>query len=246
MLLNDMKKTKIKVPFNMELADKLKKQEIDWRIVTANGAEVKHVFVNKNHDCVGYSVNGVFVPYFLTENKDCVNLTELYIEVEEDAASSRIETYSSEDGAFQSVYIGGELRAIVVGTEILIGEVLSAPIFKFWKEGAGRPASQDEKVNVVEVLQKSNRSEAKEILYEMMKTDVYLVNHADIMQKGYLFKTGDPVLGMDGSGYWRYDIFSHFDNKDKGLYVCTGRSYTQCIPYKGHEDWVGTTKNVEE
>ena len=212
MLLNDMKKTKIKVPFNMELADKLKKQEIDWRIVTANGAEVKHVFVNKNHDCVGYSVNGVFVPYFLTENKDCVNLTELYIEVEEDAASSRIETYSSEDGAFQSVYIGGELRAIVVGTEILIGEVLSAPIFKFWKE----------------------------------KTDVYLVNHADIMQKGYLFKTGDPVLGMDGSGYWRYDIFSHFDNKDKGLYVCTGRSYTQCIPYKGHEDWVGTTKNVEE
>lgn len=55
------------------------------------------------------------------------------------------------------------------------------------------------------------------------------------------FKCGDPVLGVDGGGRYRYDIFSHIlDGNDYDLYVCIGRSYRKCILFKGNEKLVGT------
>lgn len=56
------------------------------------------------------------------------------------------------------------------------------------------------------------------------------------------FTPGMPVLGFDGRGEWRYDIFSHirFTTRGTTYYVCSGRSYKKIIPFNGNENLVGT------
>lgn len=56
------------------------------------------------------------------------------------------------------------------------------------------------------------------------------------------FTPGMPVLGFDGRGEWRYDIFSHIRLTTRGTtyYVCSGRSYKKIVPFNGNEILVGT------
>lgn len=56
------------------------------------------------------------------------------------------------------------------------------------------------------------------------------------------FTPGMPVLGFDGRGEWRYDIFSHirFTTRGTTYYVCSGRSYKKIVPFNGNENLVGT------
>lgn len=56
------------------------------------------------------------------------------------------------------------------------------------------------------------------------------------------FTPGMPVLGSDGGGEWRYDIFSHIRLTTRGTtyYVCSGRSYKKIVPFNGNENLVGT------
>lgn len=56
------------------------------------------------------------------------------------------------------------------------------------------------------------------------------------------FTPGMPVLGFDGRGEWRYDIFSHIRSTARGTtyYVCSGRSYKKIVPFNGNENLVGT------
>lgn len=56
------------------------------------------------------------------------------------------------------------------------------------------------------------------------------------------FAPGMPVLGFDGRGEWRYDIFSHIRSTTRGTtyYVCSGRSYKKIVPFNGNEHLVGT------
>lgn len=76
---------------------------------------------------------------------------------------------------------------------------------------------------------------------EYTEINVYKILEIEISM--YDFKCGDPVLGVDGCNRYRFDIFSHRmeGNYNNGcLYVCTGRSYNKCIPFKGNEELVGT------
>lgn len=70
-----------------------------------------------------------------------------------------------------------------------------------------------------------------------------------IASNGVEINTGDAVLVRDDTNdFWRYNVFSHIliDNpfpyravsSVKGVYV----GYKYCIPYKGNEHLVGTTK----
>lgn len=46
---------------------------------------------------------------------------------------------------------------------------------------------------------------------------------------------------------WRANIFSHTDKTDEYLdYVCVNGRWEFCIPYKGNESLLGTTKDVED
>lgn len=56
------------------------------------------------------------------------------------------------------------------------------------------------------------------------------------------FRPFDKVLGRDFVTHkWKCDFFSHIDTNISSRYVCVGYVYTECIPYEGNEDLVGTT-----
>ena len=57
----------------------------------------------------------------------------------------------------------------------------------------------------------------------------------------YDFKPYDRVLTRDSENQcWQADIFSHY-NKDNDIYTCICGTWSQCIPYKGNENLVGTS-----
>lgn len=57
-------------------------------------------------------------------------------------------------------------------------------------------------------------------------------------------KPFDKVLVRDDNDTpWKVGLFSHIDGK---MFLCIGSIYRQCIPYKGNEHLLGTTKDVEE
>lgn len=66
-----------------------------------------------------------------------------------------------------------------------------------------------------------------------------------IASNGAEINTGDAVLVRDGiSANWKYDIFSHFNNDDTSYpYFTIFKMNKYCIPYKGNENLVGTTKD---
>ena len=58
------------------------------------------------------------------------------------------------------------------------------------------------------------------------------------------FKPFDRVLARDyDTEKWNIDLFSH---KHDQLFCCMISSYTQCIPYEGNEHLIRTTSNPEE
>lgn len=106
----------------------------------------------------------------------------------------------------------------------------------------------------------STTEEDRQKLFDALKTNDhplskeylkrFFPNHSNPSNIGkeYNFEPGQPVIGIDGRGEWRYDIFSHYKPEHKnGNYVCSGRSYNKCLPYNEKtKHLVGTTKNWEE
>ncbi len=64
-------------------------------------------------------------------------------------------------------------------------------------------------------------------------------------EQKHQFKPFDRVLvRVDNEDKWTCDIFSHYDydaDYDKYVYVCVSTSWTQCIPFEGNEELIGTT-----
>ena len=107
-----------------------------------------------------------------------------------------------------------------------------------------RLATETEKQMLIDELKASNDPRAKEHLKR------FFPNHSNPSNIGkeYNFEPGQPVIGIDGRGEWRYDIFSHYKPEHKnGNYVCSGRSYSKCLPYNEQtKHLLGTTKDWEE
>lgn len=65
-----------------------------------------------------------------------------------------------------------------------------------------------------------------------------------IASNGAEIKTGDEVLVRDSKNCdWIYCYFSHTNKNKERKYVTSRFECEYCIPYKGNEDLVGTTKN---
>ena len=68
-----------------------------------------------------------------------------------------------------------------------------------------------------------------------------------IASNGVEIKTGDEVLVRDSTnGSWLYCLFSHVNKNEELKYATSFTTCKYCIPYKGNEDLVGTTKNFNE
>lgn len=65
------------------------------------------------------------------------------------------------------------------------------------------------------------------------------------IKKEHQIKPFEKVLVRDSiDDVWRASFFSHIKEND-GRYVTTCLTWKYCIPYKGNEHLLGTTKNVE-
>lgn len=95
-----------------------------------------------------------------------------------------------------------------------------------------RPATDSEKQQLFDALAKKGKrwdSERKQIVDLKPKVE---------------FKPFDKVLVRDSkSDNWRANLFGYID-KD-GYYHCVYANWVYCIPYKGNEHMLGTTKDVE-
>lgn len=121
-----------------------------------------------------------------------------------------------------SIYLG-EYRKLFLG----VGCVCRAQSVSFI-----RYATKKERQMLRDALIKDGRSEAKECLrFFNIKTE-------------HKFKTFEKVLVRDSDDdEWYADLFSHYDKMHPHRYLCVTRFYKQCIPYKGNEDLLGTTKS---
>lgn len=64
-----------------------------------------------------------------------------------------------------------------------------------------------------------------------------------IASNGMEIQTGEAVLVRNSrNGAWVYCNFSHVDKSEERKYVTSYVACKYCIPYKGNEDLVGTTK----
>lgn len=80
----------------------------------------------------------------------------------------------------------------------------------------------------------SNQDVPEIKVYELLSMKVEL----------YTFKTGEEVLVRDeDDDNWCYSLFSHYKAGDKYPYATGSGYFAQCIPYKGNEHLVGTTKD---
>lgn len=102
-----------------------------------------------------------------------------------------------------------------------------------------RFATDEEKQTLIDALKESKEPKAKEYLKRFFNIEV---------KPECKFKAGQPVIGIDGRGEWRYDLFSHYKPEYRnGNYVCSARSYSTCLPYNENTaHLIGTTGGWEE
>ena len=245
-----MEQKLVKVPFDIELAKKITNGEVDGRIVTREGGSARVVCwdVNDRDDYVlallsndnrEYPVN--FLPNGRLV-KDEEKQSDLMLEVPEYVAfkdgdvlmcrgiynwvfiyrKDRYKTshYTSVDVKDKELYFDSH-----VDVDELIKEL--------------RYATEEERQCLMDVLKSSEDKRAKEYLKRFFNIEVK--SKCD-------FKVGQPVIGIDGRGEWRYDLFSHYKPEYRtGNYVCSARSYSTCLPYNDQTaHLLGTTKSWEE
>ncbi len=111
-----------------------------------------------------------------------------------------------------------------------------------------RYATSDEKQKFIDVLKVSKKHKAKEYLERFFGADeIPNLSNSEKIGKDYKFEPGQPVIGVDGGGEWRYDLFSHYNSdRQNGCYVCSGRSYSKCLPFNEQtKHLIGTSSNQE-
>lgn len=242
-----MEQKLVKVPFEVELAKKITNGEVDGRIVTRKGGSARVVCwdVNDRDDYVlallsndnreypvNFLPNGRLVKY---EEKQC----DLMLEIPEYMTFKDGDILSYESGIFILKQFDGKDRVeYYVNLYAPYTAFDSACMMKNLVSHL-RFATKEEKQKLINALKESKRTEAKQYLKRFFNIEVK--SKCD-------FKVGQPVIGIDGRGEWRYDLFSHYKPEYRtGNYVCSARSYSTCLPYNDQTaHLIGTTKNWKE
>lgn len=242
----------ITVPFNVEKAKRITNGEIEGRIITRDGRDARIICWDRNNET--YPIV-VLVPDEEDRIEDSLFFTENGTYYEEGETNDDLfiqlpEYLTFKDGDVITDDEYGRITMIQSDIKEDAEDILVhfyVDLFKgeleFYKGNCrrrlnnARLATESEKQRLIEALQASTDPLAVDCLKKL---------GIEVKPKCE-FTTGQPVIGVDGRGEWRYDLFSHYKpNKQNGEYVCTGRSYKHCLPYEGNEHLLGTTKSAEE
>ena len=233
----------VRVPFDLVMAKQITYGEIKGRIVTRNDRRARIICFDAKDSApvvalvedrdgheytIGYLLNGAFHPSEKTEK-------DLFLEVPDYLTFKDGDILSDEDFVFildgNGTWKTSLYAAIHKNGNLTFGGAAhedDIDMFRF--------ATEEEKSRLKEALLKSENPLAKKYLKQFFGCTV----------ENIPFTTGQAVLGKDGNGEWRYDIFSHYKPGRKGKYVCTGRSYNECIPFNDEtKHLVGETEENE-
>lgn len=258
----------ITIPFDLERAKRITNKSEDGKIVTRDGRNVRIVcFDVKNEDSILALVEdekGIEFPIFCASE----GLVFLKSKSSCDLMLSVPEWTTFKDG--DVVTMGWEEKprgryrkwiSIIKSLdffddEISVQEYVSVVLesdekntivieFDNYSDAAkwARKPTDEEMKTLIATLVKNQDPRSKEYLKR------FFPNHSNPSNIGkeYNFEPGQPVIGIDGRGEWRYDIFSHYKPEHKnGNYVCSGRSYSKCLPYNEEtKHLLGTTDALE-
>ena len=236
----------VTVPFDLEKAKAIQNGELEGKIVTRDGRNARIICWDKksedytlvaliecgsHEDYSVYNIRGMFY------NNGEDHIYDLFLQLPEYLTFKDGDVLSSGDDVFIFKKIVSNNRI-----EFYTCNYMSYMLFDEGIEGLDivnslRLATEPEKQKLINALQESNDPRTGECLKKL---------GVEVKPKCE-FTTGQPVIGVDGRGEWRYDLFSHYKpEKRNGEYVCTGRSYKHCLPYKGNEHLLGTTNSADE
>ena len=248
----------ITIPFDLERAKRINSGEEQGKIVTRVGRNVRIVcWDRKDIDCIVALIeteDGVEHLVGCNSKGDYISSSEseydLFLSVPEWTTFKDGDVYKTERGSV--AIFNGNYKAIMNNTPYYVGlrECDGILIFQSNDYGFGIMSKctldvpEEDRQKLIDALKASDDPKAKEYLKR------FFPNHSNPSNIGkeYNFEPGQPVIGIDGRGEWRYDIFSHYKPKHKnGNYVCSGRSYSKCLPYNEQtKHLLGTTDNWEE
>lgn len=86
--------------------------------------------------------------------------------------------------------------------------------------------------------------EVKDKLFKAMDKAGYTWDGETLKKKEYQFKPFEKVLVRDTeSEKWECTFYSRFNSESRYHHITTSGMFVMCIPFKGNEHLVGTTKN---
>lgn len=256
-----MESNLIKVPFDLEIAKRITNGEINGKIVTRTGDNVRIICfdwesTDEELPIIGLARNNKYeLMHFYNRigytNKDGLESKfDLFLEIPE------YMTFKDGDIIYCEVNNGGgdfcKWISIVKETYCLLGKpYLKSYVdynfdssfhageldFEYSSDNIDflRKATEQERQELIEALKASKEPKAKECLRML-----------GIEEKPECeFKPFDKVLVRDDKEHdWNADLFSHINKL--GYFVCLGSSWVYCIPYNDQtKHLLGTTDNWE-
>lgn len=241
----------IKIPFDAEKAKKIQSGEIEGRIVTDSGNEVRIVCFDMLDDTgsiIGLmkNIENKETPYSFNEHGHCVQYSSIVLCIEVP------EYMTFKDG---DVIAFGLIHSITIGifnknTENNSHEcyvVLNTLNHIYFDENGltyenARMATKQEKQRLFNALKEKDDPRAKEYLERFFSEH----SNSSNIGKDCELKPFDKVLVRDNDDcYWSADFFSYKDDDENMPYRCVSGWYKFCIPYQGNEHLLGTTESPQ-
>ena len=235
----------VRVPFDLELAKKIKNSEVEGRVVTRDGRSVRILCFDRKGKSpiitlvlVDGNEEG-FHPYMLDGrlNLEKEDRFDLMLEIPEYMTYKDGDVLISSDGnpfIYKNIsngYISAYYGITDVGNEVFDSRNFTSLI-------KGKANEAQRKV-IIDALKASKQPVAKEYLKRFFNIEV---------KQECEFKPFDKVIVRDGDrGKWKADFFSHKIEDNSFPYICVSDSHKYCIPYNDQtKHLLGTTDNWEE
>lgn len=248
-----MEQKLVRVPFNIDMAKKITNGEIEGKIVTRDGRNVRIVCFDarmddnivaliENEEGVEFATTfNYFGQYFLGEERPY----DLFLEIPEYL------TFKEGD----VIGFGSKCVGIFKNIDFKRKTFFSYATFfenqlTFYESGwvlkNSHIATESEKQRLIEALKESTEERAKECLEMLGIENSPKLSNSSKIGKNFELNPFDKVLVRQSKAdKWEAMLFSNYTS-EKHAYRCMGMNYMFCIPYEGNEHLLNTTNDYKE
>ena len=251
-----MEKKFVKVPFDVEMAKRISKGEVEGTIITNDGCKVKIVCWDSNYE-FNYPIVALIQDgekeYYNTyridgnyNNAPSNELAKLILEVPEYMTFKDGDIIYCEFAKSNGDYC--KWVSIIKGKVEGSGGILCYNGYVGYVLDTNMEIERlmyDFPVNCIDLIRKATQSEIAMLIEALEK---FISEHSNVEENGKEFKLKpfDRVLCRDSeTEKWCADFFSHSTEYED--YQCVGMTWKHCIPYNDRTaHLVGTTDNYNE